>query len=54
MTKGEAIAELISVQSHGDVEMAHIRADQILSELLESMGCADVVEQYDLIRKWYA
>jgi hypothetical protein len=38
-----------------DPESKHINADRILCELLELLGCEDVVKAYDNIRpKWYA
>lgn len=53
MTKEEAIAELKEVNKL-DTERAHYKADEILCELLNSLGYQDVVEVYNDIYKWYA
>jgi hypothetical protein len=37
-----------------DEEYSHIRADEILCELLTSLGYEDVVEAFKKIKKWYA
>ena len=49
-----AIAGLESLQNSRDIEMAHVEADAILMELLESLGYGDVVDAYGLVPKWYA
>lgn len=54
MEKEEAIQSLIDLQRVRDTECAHIEADQVLCELLESLGHKDVVEEYNKIHKWYA
>lgn len=54
MTKQEAIEELRKIQGTGDVEGYHIRADEILCELLSSLGLQDVVDEYNSVEKWYA
>ena len=40
-------------QSH-DTEMAHIDADDVLCELLKSLGYEDVVSEYQNVNKWFA
>lgn len=55
MTREEAIAVLKELQdTGGDVEMDHIRADDVLCEMLKTLGFEDVVIEYDAINKWYA
>jgi hypothetical protein len=56
MTREQAIAMLKELQSLslGDVESAHIHADQVLCDLLTALGYADVVAEYDEILKWYS
>jgi hypothetical protein len=54
MTREEAIKELNKAQSHGDTEAAHGNADDILCELLKSLGYEDVVEEWYKVKKWYA
>ncbi len=53
MNKQKAIAELKEQQAHWDQEFAHIRADEILCELLTKIGYEDVVKEYEKIGKWY-
>jgi hypothetical protein len=54
MTREEAIEKLKKAQNGGDPEGDHSSADDILCELLASLGYADVVEEYEAIIKWYA
>ena len=54
MTKKEAIKVLKEEQRSGDTELAHGRADNVLCELLTSLGHADVVAEFEEINKWYA
>ena len=53
MTKEKAIVELKEANKL-DTECAHYKADEILCELLNSLGYQDVVEVYNDIYKWYA
>jgi len=46
--------QLKKVQGGIDEEYEHHRADEILCELLESLGLNDVVEEWDKVYKWYA
>jgi len=54
MTKDEVIQRLKEAQDNGDTEMAHSDADEVLCEMLDSLGYADVVTEYRLVSKWYA
>lgn len=54
VTKEEAIKELKELQTMRDPESSHMRADGILCELLEELGYADVVREYECIDMWYA
>lgn len=54
MTKEEAIEELKKCQRSSDTEVAHSLADDVLCDLLESLGFGDVVEEYNKINKWFA
>lgn len=54
MTDAEAAARIKEKCSHGDWEIAHIDADEILCELLRSLGYAKTVEAWVAVDKWYA
>ena len=54
MTKDEAIKRLKEIQENEDQEQAHVDADGVLCELLQTLGFGDVVEEYNHIAKWYA
>lgn len=53
MTREEALVALESA-SKLDTEGAHASADEVLCDLLKTLGYADVVEAWDKIDKWYA
>ena len=38
----------------GDTEVAHVLADEVLCDLLESLGYVEIVEEFNSIYKWYA
>lgn len=54
ITKEEFIEQLKELQESDDTECAHCEADDILCELLISLGYQDVVDEYYKINKWYA
>lgn len=54
MTRQEAIDALKDEQQSGDTEIAHCSADDVLCDLLKSLGYQDVVDEYDKVKKWYA
>lgn len=54
MTKDEAIERLKTQQTCSDEEAAHVSADNILCELLESLGYSDVVREWKKVKKWFA
>lgn len=54
MTRELAIKLLKRCQGHRDKEGAHIIADQVLLDLLETLGYEDVVEEFEKVAKWYA
>lgn len=53
---GLAIIKLEAAKSieDADREVAHIRADEALCELLLALGYSDVVDAFEDIGKWYA
>lgn len=53
MTREEAIEKLNQCHTH-DKEADHSNADDILCELLKSLGYEDVVKAWDAVDKWYA
>ena len=50
----EAIEILKRLQNETDIEMAHVEADDVLTDLLTSLGYQDVVDAYEEVPKWYA
>lgn len=54
MTREEAIERLKSWQGPTDIEIAHGEADDVLCELLVSLGYQDVVDEWEKVDKWYA
>lgn len=54
MTREMAIKLLKRCQGDGDKEESHIIADQVLLDLLETLGYKDVVEEFEKVGKWYA
>ena len=53
MTRKEAIARLKECAGE-DAESGHVDADNVLCELLYSLGYEDVVAEWGKIRQWYA
>ena len=41
-------------ESRIDAETAHRNGDDILCDLLRELGFNDIVDEFELIRKWYA
>jgi hypothetical protein len=55
MTPERALAELRALKAKDrDEESGHIRADDILVELLKALGYTEVAEAFDDLPKWYA
>ena len=59
MTKKERLieeyVELLHVEvDTGDTEIAHRNADGLLCDLLEKLGCKEVVDVYVEIVRWFA
>lgn len=54
MIREQAIANLQDLINSGDTEIAHSNADDILCQLLISLGYQDVVDAWNKIDKWYA
>ena len=48
------LLRLIELQNFDDYEEAHVEADNILCDLLESLGFNRMVEEYWKVPKWYA
>ena len=54
MSREEALARLKELQSIRDIEMAHAYADDVICDLLKSLGYEDVIIEYDKVDKWFA
>lgn len=49
-----ALGMLAHIQTMNDQELAHVHADNVLTNLLRGLGFDDVVEEYNKVEKWYA
>lgn len=49
-----SIADLVDLSQWDDIEAAHYRADEILCDLLVSLGYDEIVKAYNKITKWYS
>lgn len=49
-----SISTVRELQKEGDIECAHLAADDILCEILEKLGYSNITLQYYKIDKWYA
>ena len=54
MDGSQAIAKLKELQSGRDIESEHSYADDVLCQLLISLGYQDVVDEWNKVEKWYA
>lgn len=54
VTRERVLNELKHLQESDDPESAHSQADDLLCDLLESLGYEDVVEAWHAIGKWYS
>lgn len=50
----EALKRLEELQHSTDTEGAHVKADDVLTDLLWALGYDEVVMAYSRIDKWYA
>jgi hypothetical protein len=53
MKRNDGIDQLGEIQEIADIEVAHRLADDILCRLLQSLGYADVVAEYNKVGKWF-
>lgn len=37
-----------------DIEERHLKADELLCQLLKSLGCRATVKEFEKLGKWYA
>ncbi len=54
MTADEALTAMRQLTEWHDTEERHVAADQILMDLLTTLGHTELVETYDSIKKWFA
>ena len=54
MNKEDAIKKLKECQNNWDIETAHYEADNVLCNLLSSLGYYDVIKEYVKVDKWFA
>ena len=48
------LAKLEEIQKNKDVEVRHVREDDLLCDLLIELGFEDLVELYESSTKWYS
>lgn len=44
---------LRKLQGYDDPEVAHKEADNVLCDFIRYLGYKDIVDEYDLIKKWH-
>lgn len=54
MDRETALARLKECAESLDAELAHGTADEVLCDLLRSLGYDDVVDVWETVDKWYA
>lgn len=54
MTREQAVRELEAQIENTDYEVAHLKADGILIEFIESLGYFEVADAYRKVGKYYA
>lgn len=37
-----------------DIEERHLKADELLCQLLKSLGCRAIVKEFEKLGKWYS
>ena len=50
----EAVEQLKALEKNGDTEVVHLRADDILCDVLRQLGAKELVDEYEKVSKWYA
>jgi len=50
----KCIHDLKTAQQSDDTEMAHIKADEVISDFLYAIGYGDIAYEFDLVDKWYS
>lgn len=48
------LEELIKLRYNSDTEVAHVRADNLLCDILEQLGEDAIVKAFRSLEKWYA
>ena len=48
------LEKLQQLKFNDDTEMVHVKADEILCELLSELGYTEIVDAYNELEKWYA
>lgn len=46
--------KLKDILNIGDIEIAHIMADEVLCDLLHELGYFSIISLYEDVDKWYA
>lgn len=51
---GKILAKMKDLEHDRDIEMAHIRADELLVEVLNKLGYTELTDAWNNVGKWYA
>ena len=54
MTAEEFKVKMIAIGKNGDEEIRHVDADDLMCELLRSLGYGEGIEIFEDMPKWYA
>jgi hypothetical protein len=54
MTPQEFAEKMKAIDEAGDIEVSHVKADELLCEVLRELGYAEGVKIFSEMDKWYA
>ena len=52
--KKNYLKKIIEECNSGDKELDHLRADDVLCDLLDALGYNEIVTEFKKLEKWYA
>lgn len=54
MTPEQAVETLKTLQGKLDPEVFHVKADEVLCDLISALGHPEVVAEWRKVHRWYA